>query len=212
MMTESMASSLHSTFAKTLVVGASVSAAFVDRNPTKRFLRSLGLLGGSMTHAQGGAPGARVLSSLKRSVLDQVTAVIALDLLFWDSVIGLGDPREAKAFLKGFFKELRARGLPILIGRVPGFHALQIYRDELNEAIENEVRAHREAGFAAVVVPLDQLFERANEDEGVHIDGRHHRLEDLIPDGLHPGPIAAEYIARELGNCAALLAARTRSA
>lgn len=189
---------MESLFARTLIVGASVSDAVVERNPTQRFLRRLGVLDRVRSHAQDGAPGARMLSTLKKSWLDDTTAVIGIDLLFWDSVIGVGDPRAARAFLKGFFKELRSRKIPIVIGRIPGFHPLQIYRDELNEAIVGEVEASAAAGHRAVVLPLDQLFEQVTRDEGIQIDGKHHRLKDLIPDGLHPGPVAAEYISQHL--------------
>lgn len=189
---------LRALFARTLVVGASVSDAIVDRNPTKRFLRRLGVLERSRTHAQDGALATRMLSTLKKSWLDECTAVIGIDLLFWDSVIGLGDPRAARAFLKGFFNELRSRKIPIVVGRIPGFHPLQIHRDELNEATHAEVRQSLESGHRAVVLPLDELFEQVSRDRGLEIDGKHHRLADLIPDGLHPGPIAAEYISKRL--------------
>jgi hypothetical protein len=183
-------------FDRTLILGASVSAAVDDKNPTKRFLRSRGKLNGVLLHAYGGKPASFILPKLSQSVLDRATSVIAIDLMFWDSVIGFSDPRESRAFLKGFFNAAKARSLPVIIGRVPGFHLLQIHRDELNAAIEREVENYS----LAKMLKLDELFERVMSDEGVHIDGKHHRIEDLIPDGLHPGPVAAEFIAREIEN------------
>jgi hypothetical protein len=82
----------------------------------------------------------------------------------------------------------------VIIGRIPSFHALQVHREELNEAIEREVRHHGRA----CVLELDRLFDEAMRGGGVLIDGRHHPFRDLIPDGLHPGPVASEYIAREI--------------
>jgi hypothetical protein len=177
-----------------LILGASVSAAAADRNPAKRFLQARGKLSGALLHAHSGQPGAFVLPKLAHTVLDQASSVIAVDLMFWDSVMGLSEPRESRAFLRGFFKAVSARKTPIIIGRVPGFHPLQIHRDELNDAIEREVENYP----LAKMLMLDELFERVMRDEGVHLDGRHHRIEDLIPDGLHPGPEAAELIAREI--------------
>ena len=168
--------SMDSLFAKTLILGASVSNAAVERNPTKLFLREHRWLEGSITYARAGTPGAKVLSGFKKSLLDSRTAVIAIDLFFWDSVIGLGDAREAKAFMRGFFKELRARSLPLIVGNIPNFHALQIHREELNEALQREVGLFREAGVRAELFPLDDLFRRATENEGLSIDGRHHAL------------------------------------
>ena len=192
-----------SPFERTLVIGASVSAALTDRNPTKLFLKENGWLAGSRTHAFGGRPGAHVLSQLKKTQLDDVTAVIGVDLMFWDSVMGLGNPTEARAFLRGFCKEVGKRRLPLILGRIPGFHMLQIHREELNEAIEKEARNYE----LARVIELDRLFEQVMADEGIHIDGKHHRMSDLIPDGLHPGPVAAQYIAHSIAPLAASLEA-----
>lgn len=178
---------------KTLIVGASVSAAPLEKNPAKRFLRSRGYLGGVTTHAFSGAPGARVLKQLKRSSLDGVTAVIGVDLMFWDSVIGLGDPREGAAFLKGFFNEVKARELPIVIGNIPAFHDLQIHRETLNEVIRKECTSYERA----CILPLDKLFEDVSL-EGVLHEGRRYTLSELLPDGLHPSPVAAEAIALEI--------------
>jgi hypothetical protein len=175
-----------------------VSAAPVERNPAKRFLREHGFLSGAFSHASSGRPGAVVLSNLRGSQLDQASAVIAVDLMFWDSVMGLADPRESRAFLRGFFKELAKRDLPIIIGNVPAIHPLQIHRDELNEAIEREVANHPRAALLS----LDQLFATVIENAGIEIDGKHHSLMDLIPDGLHPGPVASAYVAKEISSLA----------
>lgn len=181
-------------FMKTLVIGASVSAAVLERNPSRRFLRDLGTLGHATSHAHSGTPGARVLSNLKRSMLADRSAVLAIDLMFWDSVFGLADPTESRAFLRGFFNEIRQRELGIVIGNVPAIHPLQVNRIEINEALQEECDrwAHSR------LVQLDHLFERGMSDGGLVLDGRFHSIAELLPDGLHPGPVAAELISREM--------------
>lgn len=178
---------------KTLVVGASVSAAPVEKNPAKRFLREHGFLNGAFTHAFSGHPGAKVLGQLRKSMLDGVSAVIAVDLMFWDSVFGLGDPLESKAFLRGFLNEVKSRGLPIILGNIPRFHDLQVHRDDLNEAIAKEVGRYEKARL----LELDRLFLEVSKS-GLEFQGRRYSLRELLPDGLHPSPAAAEGIAREI--------------
>lgn len=180
-------------FHRTLIVGASVSAAPTERNPSKRFLLSQGYLNGVISHAFSGTPGARILSQLKKSLLEEASAVLAVDLMFWDSVFGLADPRESQAFLRGFFKEVKKLKLPIVIGTIPLIHGLQVHREVLNEAIRKEAEAYEKAR----ILDLAGLYDSARR-EGIQVGAKTYSLSELAPDGLHPGPIAAEAIAQRI--------------
>ena len=181
-------------FSHTLIIGASVSAALTERNPSKLFLLDQGSLHQAKSHAISGSPGARVLSQMKKSILNGRTAVLAVDLMFWDAVMGLGEPKESRAYLKGFFNEIRARDLGIVIGNVPNFHGLQIHRDEINAAIEEECIKWPKTR----ILRLDRLFADCEKRGGIEYKGKLRTIRELLPDGLHPSAIAAEAICQEI--------------
>lgn len=175
-------------FEKPLIVGASISADWAAQSPGKKL--SSRFNGDIRVHARGGQSGASMLSSLSPRMLEDRSIVIGIDLFFWDSARA-----DVSASLEAFRKlvlDTRRLGIPLIVGDIPELlPGFQPGRRELNQMIHRAEKANDHVR----VVPLEDLYLRILRDHSLEIRGKKYSFFDLVPDGLHVGDVAAEFLA-----------------
>lgn len=177
-------------FSKPLITGASISADWASLSPGKRLSQKLVSTADVKVVAQGGQTGASVLSRVTPSVLKDRSIVIGFDLFFWDSTRSSIDG-SLKA-LKRLVAEAEALRIPVVIGDIPELiPGHQPSRKSLNEAIYRVCKSSQ----SCYVVPLDALYKQMLKDGFVEIKGQRYTFFDLVPDGLHIGSLAGDYLA-----------------
>jgi len=183
-------------FARTLVVGASVSSDFRTASPGRRVARRLGTEGSLVEKARAGASGASIVPTLTDDDFATATVVIGVDLFYWDS---RRDCAGGLAAVDAFFKLAAVHRTPVVIGNVPALRAGPFggggaCRDPLNARIA----AACAAAPGCALLDLDKLWSQAAAAGGLKIDGRRYTSAELLPDGLHPSDVASESIAERI--------------
>ncbi len=175
-------------FAKPLIVGASISADWAAASPGKRL--SSRFTSDIRVIARGGQPGAKMLPQVRARDLEDRSIVIGFDLFFWDSA--RGSVEEASLQFRKMVIETKRLGIPFIVGDIPELlPGFQPGRRELNQMIRRAAAAHDHV----YVVPLDELYTRILRDHSLEIGGRQYSFFDLVPDGLHIGETASEFLA-----------------
>lgn len=177
-------------FSKPLITGASISADWASMSPGKRLAQRLAASPDIRVIARGGQTGASVLAGVTSGVLKDRTIIVGFDLFFWDSTRASVAP-SLKA-LKNLVSQAAELNIPLLIGDIPELvPGYQPMRKVLNDAIY-------EASLTAknvYVIPLDALYQQVSRDGFVVIKGQQYSFFDLVPDGLHIGDTAGDYLA-----------------
>jgi hypothetical protein len=173
-----------------LIVGASVSADYGTLSPGKRLALRHTEEKNIETVARGGKSSLEVLPLLGERALEGRTAIFALDLFFWDSV--LRNPGKSVAKLKEIVQRAADAKIPLVLGDVPELmYGKQPGRKRLNQEISRLCKAPH----GCYLVPLDALLARVKKDGGLQIGDRLVPRRELLPDGLHLSPVASDYIA-----------------
>lgn len=171
----------------TLVLGASVSRGFATEGPGSRLAKRFG---GRVTNlAEDSKPITDYEEDFDEEFLAPYSAVIAIDVLFWDSgaVFFNGAAKEKFSELVEAAAE---RGIPLVVGDIPKLVNFQLSRGALNAHIRATCRPERRC----YVLPFDQLHRQAVE-EGILIKGRLYSFDELVEDGLHMNATGSEYVA-----------------
>ena len=177
-------------FAKPLITGASISADWASLSPGKRLAERLAKSPDIRVIARGGQTGASVLAGVTPTVLKDRSVIVGFDLFFWDSTRASVAP-SLKA-LKTLVAQAQANNIPLLIGDIPELvPGHQPMRRQLNEAIYSACGAAKNC----FVIPLDELYQKISKDGFVEIKGKKYSFFDLVPDGLHIGNVAGDYLA-----------------
>jgi hypothetical protein len=177
-------------FSKPLITGASISADWASLSPGKRLAERLVKSPDVRVIARGGQTGASVLAGVTPSVLKDRSIIIGFDLFFWDSTRASAEP-SVKA-LKTLVAQAQERDIPLIIGDIPELiPGHQPNRKELNQMIYRSCKAAKNC----FVVPLDELYQRITREGFVEIKGKKYSFFDLLPDGLHIGSVAGDYLA-----------------
>ena len=177
------------TFSALLITGASVSADWAATSPGKRLGWKYGGRESVVTVARGGTPGRQTILALNPSVVQDRSAIIALDFFFWDSTLASSAP--SLDALQALVKLARDARIPLLLGDIPELlPGRQPARVALNRAIREACQPAR----GAFVMGLEEIH-REVVGGGVMIHGRRHGLRDLVPDGLHLSEVAGDYLA-----------------
>ncbi len=178
--------------AKPLIVGASVSAGFKAQSPGKNLALRYTTEDHVKTVAFNGKPAKEVLQQVNARTLENRSAVIGLDLFFWDSVHP--QPKESIEALHLLVNRAARKNIPLILGDVPELLAgFQPGRPALNAALRETCKHFKNCR----IVPLDQLLRKVLADGFLSYHGKRYVLEDLVPDGLHLSPIASDYLADE---------------
>lgn len=173
-----------------LILGASVSADHSTESPGKRLAKRYTTPDSIATKAIGGRAGRDLLSTLPTKIFEGRSAILAIDLFFWDST--LRDPAASLAALDKLVAEVRQRKIPIVIGEIPELiPGRQPQRVVLNKAIRKACESYE----GCFVMPLDHVLKKVLKDWSLEIKGRRYSLAELVPDGLHVGSVASDYLA-----------------
>jgi hypothetical protein len=177
-------------FLRPLIVGASISADWAAHSPGKRLSSRYTRPSDIRVIARGGQPGSKMLGQVGARELSDRTIVIGFDLFFWDSA--RADAADSLRELRRLVIETARLGIPLVIGDVPELlPGFQPGRKELNQMI-------RRAGVSndhVFTVPLDDLYQRILREHSLEIGGRNYSFLDLVPDGLHIGETASDFLA-----------------
>lgn len=173
-----------------LITGASISANYLTASPGRRLCLRHTEEKNIDTIARGGRNSLDLLPLVGEHALEGRTAVFALDLFFWDSV--LRNSAKSVAGLKKLIQRAADAKIPLVLGDIPELMAgKQPGRKKLNAEITRLCKAPH----GCYLVPFEALFARIRKDGGLLIDDRLVPLSELLPDGLHLSPAASEYIA-----------------
>lgn len=176
-----------------LIVGASVSADWASKSPGKLLALRYTDESQIKTIAFGGKSGSFVLKKVAEETLRDRSIIIGLDLFFWDAT--LRSPDESLREMKRLLQLAKANEIPIVLGEVPMLlpgmqpQAALINR-ELNKACEIYDKC--------TVLPFTGLLMQVLSQGALDYKGKRYTLKELVPDGLHIGPIASAYIADTL--------------
>lgn len=175
---------------KPLIIGASVSAGYGTPSPGKRLALRYTTDANVRTIAQNGKPGKEVLRSISAKSLEDRTAIIGLDLFFWDSTHA--SAKVSIEALRSLVALAKKQNLPLVLGEIPGLlPSHQPSREALNLEMAQACRTYDRC----VLLPLDEILHKVIADGSLEYKGKHYGLMDLLPDGLHLGPVAADYLA-----------------
>lgn len=173
-----------------LIMGASISADLPTTSPGKRLALRYTKPDKIKTHAFGGRTGRDVLASLPDSAFDGKSAVLAMDLFFWDSARGI--PASSLAALDKLMRIVEKRKIPIVLGEIPELlPGYQPHHAKLNQAIRRACDGYAKC----FLMPFIDLHRQLLRDEALEIGGKRVGVMDLVPDGLHLATPASEYLA-----------------
>jgi hypothetical protein len=176
-------------FARPLIAGASVSADWASLSPGKRLSYRYTDKPNVVTVARSGHPSLDVIPLLTDKVLSDRSIIVGFDLFFWDSVNE--NPQASIDGMKALVAKAKKRGIPVVFGDIPELLAgHQPGRAKLNKALR-ELRANGHC----VLVELDELHRDVMRHGGLKVNGRLYTLRELVPDGLHIGDVAGEFLA-----------------
>ncbi|MBC7659119.1 MAG: SGNH/GDSL hydrolase family protein [Chitinophagaceae bacterium] len=185
--------SIPSIMQRPLIVGASVSADWKAKSPGKLLALRYTEESQIRTVAFGGKSGREVLKKVSDDSLSDRTAVIGLDLFFWDAM--MKTPDESLHALNTLMTVVKAKQIPIILGEVPNLlPGFQPQAARLNEAMHKAAQGYH----ACTVVPFTSMLFQILREGALHYNGLRYGLKELIPDGLHIGSIASQYIADTL--------------
>ena len=179
-------------FAHVLVTGASVSAGYASVSPGKLLGQRFGGSNSVNTVAESGRTGRELIRRLSSISLQGRSCLIAIDFLFWDSVFATV-PESLRA-LDALKKLARDARIPLVLGDIPELlPAFQHAAAALNLALAASHRPDQDC----FVLGLARWYQHG-QSEGLKIGEKHYPLMELLPDGLHIGQRASEFLADEI--------------
>lgn len=177
-------------FSKPLILGASISADWAAMSPGKRLAHRHNQESQVQVLARGGQTGASVLGLLRSHDLDDRSIVIGFDLFFWDST--RADVSASLKKMEALVADAEKRKLPLVIGDIPELApGFQPARKVLNK----KLRELAAKSPLMRLIPLEKLYLQVLADGFVEIRGQRFTFFDLVPDGLHIGDVAADFLA-----------------
>lgn len=181
---------LQSLLERPLIAGASVSADYLAPSPGKTLSLKHTESSKIRVIARNGAPGKETVRKIDERALTDRTALIGVDLFFWDSTHA--DAAPSLAALDDLMARTARLGLPVILGNVPGIlPSHQPSRLALNRAIEEASKKHAHCR----ILRIDRIFAQAMIQGGAFVDGKHHTIVELLPDGLHLSQVASKHVA-----------------
>ena len=175
---------------KPLIVGASISANYGTDSPSRRLALHYTDTGDVATHAFGGRPGKDTWTSLSQELLKDRTAILAMDLFFWDST--LRDSKESVKTLEDLMKKAKKQDLIVVLGEIPELlPGRQPQRQKLNQVLKDACSDYDKC----YLMPFIELHAKVMRDRYLMIDGKRMTFTELVPDGLHLSDTASHYLA-----------------
>lgn len=186
-------SGLKSVMKDPLILGASVSADWKAKSPGKLLALRYTDESRIKTIAYGGKSASYVLKKVDEESLKDRSVVIGLDLFFWDAT--LQSPDESLREMKKLLRAVKARDIPIILGEVP---LLLPGMQPQAALINRELQKACEIYDKCTLVPFTSMLMKVLGEGSLTYKGRRYSLQELVPDGLHIGPIASQYLADTL--------------
>jgi hypothetical protein len=184
------AKDIRPTFKTPLIVGASVSGGYAAPGPGTLLSVRYTDAKNVRTIAYNGTPGHVVLKSLPHNALKAHSVIIGVDLFFWDSIYPTGPA--SVAALQRLVQEAETSGIPIVLGDIPNLlPGLQSQRTLLNHHLQQACARYSQC----YLVPLSEVFQQIQRDRYLDYQAKRYSIRELLPDGLHLGPIASAYVA-----------------
>lgn len=180
-------------FERPLILGASVSADYLSNSPGKRLALRYTDKKNIRIIAKNGCPGRETVKLIHETDLKDRTVAIGIDLFFWDST--LPSPQTSLHALHKFDQMMTEHRIPYVIGDIP--ELLPGWQQSRKE-IQNEIHKLAKENPLCHLFSLDHLYKEVLRDGYIHYKGRQHQLWELIPDGLHIGDLAGNYLADKI--------------
>lgn len=185
--------SIKSVLQRPLVIGASVSGDYFTASPGKRLSLRYTEADQIVVMARNGKPAREVLKALDEDKLKGRTAIIGLDLFFWDSFGG--SLSESLSSLEKLRKLAAEKKLPLILGEIPLLSPqLQPHASNLNKRIHEICKGDT----GCKVLPLNSMLKQVILKGHIIHRGERFSLDKLLPDGLHIAEPASEYLADRL--------------
>jgi hypothetical protein len=180
-------------FHKPLIVGASVSNDVGTESPGRRLALRYTEADKIQKVAVSGATGVTVEPGITELVLRDRTVVIGIDLFFWDSTRRSSEP-SAEA-LNRLMERVSKLGIPIVLGNIPALLGpVQLTRNPLNRKITEACKAYSKCHL----FDLEAIYAKLLREGGITIGEKFYAIRELVPDGLHLSPVAADYLAAKI--------------
>lgn len=176
-----------------LIVGASVSADHLSPSPGKVLALRYTDAKDIKVIARGGTLGREVVKYVSESTMKDRSAIIGLDLFFWDSFSSA--PLESLQAVDKIVDFASQKNIPIVLGEVP---ALIPFRQNSLGVINKKIKEACQKYAQCKILPLNALLQKTLLDGYILQGGKKHTLDSLIPDGLHIARPASEYLADQI--------------
>lgn len=176
-----------------LIVGASVSADHLSPSPGKVLALRYTEAKDIKVIARSGTMGKEVLKSVSETTMNDRSAIIGLDLFFWDSFAV--SPQESLHAVDRIVSLASKKDIPIVLGEVP---ALVPFRQTSLGTINHKIIEACKKYAQCKILPLNMLLQKTLLNGYIEQGGKKHTIENLIPDGLHIARPASEYLADQI--------------
>lgn len=188
-----LVSEAHELLKKPLIIGASVSSGFGTLSPGDRLSRRFTSEDNIINEARPGSRATDHLPILKPELVKDRSVILAMDFLFWDSV--MPDIKPSISALDRLLRLANARKIPVVVGDIP---ELLIGRQVNRAPLNREIYARCTAKKFCHILKLDDLHRKVMRDRYLEVKGRRHTFRELVPDGLHLGDVAGEFLADKI--------------
>ncbi|HEX4923824.1 MAG TPA: hypothetical protein VFV50_07050 [Bdellovibrionales bacterium] len=178
-----------------LVVGASVSAEYATKSPARRAMGILGIEDRALTKfAKFGARAKALLPLVNYELVQRHTAVIATDVVFWDTLSW--NAASTVAALQDFGARIDELAIPVVLGTAPLLknHWFQPGLKQVNAAVREACETFENFHL----LDLERIYETIRSQNGFSIGGRYYSVADVAPDALHLSNAACEFVAYEI--------------
>ncbi len=180
-------------FKKPLIVGASVSGDYQTSSPGKRLALRYTRDRDIKVIAQNGKSGKEVLKSVPDHQLKDRSAIIGIDLFFWDSF--QSSPKESLEAMEKLVTQSKAQGIPLVLGEIP---ELVPHYQKSGPALNKRMRELCLGNSLCKILPLGEILTKTLIDGFLMHGGKKYEIEELLPDGLHLATPASEYLADQI--------------
>jgi hypothetical protein len=170
-----------------------VSNGFLADSPGQILAQRYSQEGNVRKIAFNGSPAVKTLAVTNGESFADRTAVIAVDLFFWDSV--QQNAEHSLKVMRRLFAEVRARNIPLVVGDIP--QILPAFQPQA-ALLNHELRSLCERSRNCSILPLDQMAKDLLHNRFLEIHGTRYSLQQLLPDGLHISAIASNHLADQI--------------
>jgi hypothetical protein len=192
---EKQTKSLQDLLHRPLIVGASVSDDYLSQSPGKRLALKYTDKHNIHVIAKNGAPGREIVHRIHEKDLENRSIVIGMDLFFWDST--LHSPQLSLQALHRFTEKMSDHRIPFILGDIP--ELLPDWQPS-RKIIDDEIHKIAKTNPLCQLLPLDRLYKQVLRDGFIRFKEKEYSLWDLVPDGLHIGEVAGNYLAEVIHN------------